>query len=517
MGRFTIMAVLCCASVLGVTDAVAQQKCDNRDTINCVWDPMSNQWIMRGSAPSRQDPPSQVAPERGGISKANQESLARAREREKRENAEKIAAARPFAEQFQPVFDQVRVGEYKPYISRFATDLSKPSQWIMGSNVSGNEMEEAWKRDPTFWGPLFLRMAVARIELTEAEQPSNWMLDAELYLSIAGHLGYQDEADQVFSQIALRRLDSFVSDKVSFEKGVARWRDAVALGKQSALKAPAPINLTERHNAHVVQLETARQQAQAQIAAAARADDALRRQRMSAEAATTKRLLAAVDARWRAAGIDFPLLARLSRQQEAALVEEAQTAATQYEAGVIRRGSRPEQLRGLEAIKAAFDPASCSTSVATNCMPVLLASEQAASAYRDDYLNTIQHNLGMVECHARRVPLACRYAGSSRDAKIGEQQAQARRLAYLTLSCALPGEVKGFMSRCDFIAEEVKSGTFGPPDTAILSDLYRLTCANVENEAACAIVAAEAKSHARTGANPSAANNKAATGTGRIK
>lgn len=210
---------------------------------------------------------------------------------------------------------------------------------------------------------------------------------------------------------------------------------------------------------------------------------------MVAQAATSQRVLAAVDARWRAAGIDYPLLARLPREREASLVQDALSAVPRYEAGIVRPGMREKDRRALEAMKAAVAGGSCSPGAAADCMPLLVASQEAASVWLDDHLETILHSLGIVECHARRVPLACRLAASAKRNGSSDQQFQAQRLAYRTLTCISPGESKGFGARCDF-AWMLAGGEFGPPDDALVNDLYRLGCAIGESDAACDKVAA---------------------------
>lgn len=532
MNRLLFVALFCCASALGTSDASAQQRCNNRDTINCVWDPATNQWIIRGSAPSP-EPPSQAAPEQApGMLRADPASLERARAREKQGNAATLAAARPFAEQFRPVFDQVRIDEYKPFVNRFP-ELIKPSMRIFGSVESGNEMWAAQQQDAGFWGPLYLRMAVACIELGRLDAYDGWVAKGLEYLSAARKLGYPD-ADEILYQMSILGLASLVperyGERAAFTKDVERWREAAASANPPKLKMSPRIDLAARYGTfaarrqaeqeRVAAVAKAAEEAARQKAAvdAARADEArqqrdevkrqrdqVRQQEIAVQAATSQRVLAAVDARWRAAGIDYPLSARLPPEREAALVQDALSAVPRYEAAILGPGVREKDRRALQALKAALAGGNCSPGAATDCMALLVASQEAAYVFPDDNLDTIRHDLGIVECHARRVPLACRLAGDGKRKDAGDRQFQAQRLAYWTLSCISPGELKGFGARCD-LAWLLERGEFGPPDAALANDVNRLSCAFGESDAACDKVAAAAKSQAA--ASPSTASER---------
>jgi len=401
------------------------------------------------------------------------------------------------------VFDQVSVERYSGYVERFK-ELQRPSGRYVGHiSESDVQMASAVRNDPAFFGPLNLRMAVACVEMAQAGMGDRWSEEAISFLREARNLGYPD-AKEMMNQITTLGLGSLF-DKFtgSVAEGAAEWRQADASGTRPQLKISPPINLAERLKIYAQR----RQAEQERVAAAARAaEEAARqkataeaarteetaRQKLAAEAGTIHRTLKAVDARWRAAGIDYPLLAPLSRQREASLVQETLSALAQYEEGVVRRGSQPKQVRGLEAMKAALASANCSPSVAANCMPLLIASDEAYGAYLDQPLNTIRHHVGVVECHARRLPVACRRA-SEEAGRSAENGGLTKELAYLTLSCVSPGEMKGFTKRCDFIAYFLLKGDYGSPDTALANDLYRIACAYGDS-GSCEKVVADASS-----------------------
>jgi hypothetical protein len=77
MGRRALVIVLCGLSLLATVDAIAQTRCDNRDGINCVFDPKSNQWIIQGSGPVATQP--RPAPEAPPAMRFDPEAHARAR------------------------------------------------------------------------------------------------------------------------------------------------------------------------------------------------------------------------------------------------------------------------------------------------------------------------------------------------------------------------------------------------------------------------------------------------------
>lgn len=494
--RRTALAVLCMIAV----SPTAHAQCEGlkgADFTRCKYAQGEAEigGVRNPSTTSSSSGSPQPSKEQGRGPGADQDAYKQAVAREVREHAEKVAAMKPLGEGFQRVFDDVNVEKYGGYVFSFR-ELNTTAHYTIGSSDSSAGMQATRRDNADFLGPLYLRMAVACVELEWAGRGKGCTESAMSYLWQARDLGYPD-ANEIMDQIVTLGLDSlFPADyRGSLAGGAQDWRRASSSGRRPQLVVSPRIDLAERQRTYAVRLQAERErdatsareaeEAARQNAAAESARmEEVRRQRLAAQSTTIQRILKTVDARWRAASIDYPLLAPLPRQKAASLLNDAATALERYEDGVVRRGSQPKQVRGVELMKAAFASGSCSPGAAANCMRLLVEIQEADNSYRDDYMNIIKHHVAVVECHARRVALACRLADFQPPQSEGsDAQRQAKELAYMTMSCVSPGEMKGFFNnRCSIVAYKLLSGGFGSPDAALANDLYRIACALGEDE-----------------------------------
>lgn len=262
---------------------------------------------------------------------------------------------------------------------------------------------------------------------------------------------------------------------------VKEWLSRLVLLGNTDVKAAAGMDRKEtEERARQAQAEVARQKSEREAAQAAQRDaDALARviqQAANSEGQASARALARVEARWKASGVGYDLMRRLPADREAALISEALAAIPRYEQTLRRMDATADRLQSLEAIKQAASLPGCRPGQVPDCMPLLTAASTAK--YTDDDTGILTRNLGEVECHAHRVPLACKEAGNYiRNDAVPILQSRARQLAYLTLSCAAPGELPaGWFHRCYSPLSGVLKWEYGPPDLVLASDLVVLTC-----------------------------------------
>ena len=213
--------------------AAAQIRCTNPQTIGCEFRPPYG-WIVIGSAPPTAPGPSGATP--GPPSKpVLTDGLVRTPAVEERAALKGRAAT--LLQQFLPVFEQVQVNQYDAYLPQIER----------AANSFGNAAVQVYNEDRPFWGNLFLRIAIANLELAEVRSSVPNAEKALLYLIQIRNLGLPD-AYEMMSQMAALGLNGLVPNSYqgSFRDGVKTWEQRGANGSRPPLTVQTPISLADR-------------------------------------------------------------------------------------------------------------------------------------------------------------------------------------------------------------------------------------------------------------------------------
>jgi hypothetical protein len=211
----------------------AQVRCTNPQSVGCEFRPPYG-WIVIGSAPTTAPGPSGATP--GSPSRPGPaDGLVRTPTVEERPALKARAAT--LLQQFLPVFEQARVNQYDAYLP----------QVERAANSFGNAAVPVYNEDRPFWGGLYLRMAVANLELAEVNGSVPNADKALLYLVQVRNLGLPD-AYEMMSQMAALGLGRLVPSAYqgSYSDGLKTWEQKGANGSRPPLIVQPPISLADR-------------------------------------------------------------------------------------------------------------------------------------------------------------------------------------------------------------------------------------------------------------------------------
>ena len=429
--------------------------------------------------------------------RVDEESLRQAREAEKREDAAKIADGPALARRFQPVFDEVRVDEYRGFLDQFYL-MTKPSVkvFVIGSSQSNDNLGQAYRSDPEFWGALFLRMGLAYLEDAEVHRSQPDAGAGLDYLFRARDLGFADAYD-LLDQMSTLGLDWIVPKQWSgrFAEAVRKWRESGATGTRPALKLSAPLNLAERRKAMAPYLSAARQREaveEARIETAKRAADAARaRIRLSPEAV---RLIQQQDALISKAltrsakyasgffSSSFDPAAALPRDQVVSLLTEARAALVQIERQWSEQLGSRRAGKGLTGLRQASASEDCTAPNPSACASLVRLLD--AVSYQDEPpkgFGDARDKLALVACHTEHDALSCSMTGSDALARgrypDGEKTA-AKALGYFALACGAEKAVVPQGSPCSAAGLCLLKGRCGPQEIDLAADFFELACAH---------------------------------------